>query len=310
MSSCRCSSGGRRRSRPSRPRSRRTSSFCSSPSATARRRSPAAADLHRVGVVGAGRAGRRGCRTARRACWSRASPARASRATSRPATHPARSVASPFDGPSAPRTTARREALSAARAALVRGVRRAAPPHSGRGRRDSSRAPTPRSGRRSGSRRTSRCGSSCARRCSRPRRSAHLLEMLGELLVGEIELLRLERKIDDDVRGSLFQNQREFYLQEQLKAIHRELGRRTATTSPSSRRRSRTKALPAVGRRRARCASCESCGACRRCRPNPRSRATSSTGSSRCRGRSAPTTCSTSRTRARCSTRTTTASRR
>src|SRR5690606_27087170 len=40
----------------------------------------------------------------------------------------------------------------------------------------------------------------------------------------EIEILRLERKIESDVRGSLFQNQREFYLQEQLKAIHRELG--------------------------------------------------------------------------------------
>jgi ATP-dependent Lon protease len=47
---------------------------------------------------------------------------------------------------------------------------------------------------------------------------------LGALLAGEIELLRLERKIEDDVRGSVFQNQREFYLQEQLKAIHRELG--------------------------------------------------------------------------------------
>ena len=51
-----------------------------------------------------------------------------------------------------------------------------------------------------------------------------LLEMLGELLSGEIELLRLERKIDDDVRGAMFQNQREFYLQEQLRVIHRELG--------------------------------------------------------------------------------------
>src|SRR6476619_3348631 len=48
--------------------------------------------------------------------------------------------------------------------------------------------------------------------------------MLAELLRSEIELLRLERKIDDEVRGSLFQNQREFYLQEQLKEIHRELG--------------------------------------------------------------------------------------
>jgi len=47
---------------------------------------------------------------------------------------------------------------------------------------------------------------------------------LGETLVAENEILRLERKIDNDVRGSLFQNQREFYLQEQLKAIHKELG--------------------------------------------------------------------------------------
>jgi ATP-dependent Lon protease len=51
-----------------------------------------------------------------------------------------------------------------------------------------------------------------------------LVRTLDELLTGEIDLLKLERKIDDDVRGSLFQNQREFYLQEQLKAIHRELG--------------------------------------------------------------------------------------
>jgi ATP-dependent Lon protease len=51
-----------------------------------------------------------------------------------------------------------------------------------------------------------------------------LLQSIGDALTSEIDLLRLERKIDDDVRGSLFQNQREFYLQEQLKAIHRELG--------------------------------------------------------------------------------------
>ncbi|HKW09928.1 MAG TPA: endopeptidase La [Gemmatimonadaceae bacterium] len=51
-----------------------------------------------------------------------------------------------------------------------------------------------------------------------------MFRMLAEVLRSEIELLRLERKIDDEVRGSLFQNQREFYLQEQLKAIHRELG--------------------------------------------------------------------------------------
>src|ERR1043166_593960 len=52
-------------------------------------------------------------------------------------------------------------------------------------------------------------------------------ELLGDLhdvISAEIEVLRLERKLDDEVRGSLVQNQREFYLQEQLKAIHRELG--------------------------------------------------------------------------------------
>jgi ATP-dependent Lon protease len=50
------------------------------------------------------------------------------------------------------------------------------------------------------------------------------LRELAELLAGEIDLLRLERKLEDDVRGSVYQNQREFYLQEQLRAIHRELG--------------------------------------------------------------------------------------
>ncbi|CAA9341971.1 MAG: ATP-dependent protease La Type I, partial [uncultured Gemmatimonadaceae bacterium] len=53
---------------------------------------------------------------------------------------------------------------------------------------------------------------------------AELWAELGELLAAEIELLRLERKIEEDVRGSLVQSQREFYLQEQLKAIHKELG--------------------------------------------------------------------------------------
>ena len=51
-----------------------------------------------------------------------------------------------------------------------------------------------------------------------------LFSMLADALTAEVEILRLERKIEGEVRGSLFQNQREFYLQEQLKAIHRELG--------------------------------------------------------------------------------------
>jgi ATP-dependent Lon protease len=51
-----------------------------------------------------------------------------------------------------------------------------------------------------------------------------LLDSLMQTLTSESELLKLERKIDEDVRGAMFQNQREFYLQEQLRAIHKELG--------------------------------------------------------------------------------------
>jgi len=51
-----------------------------------------------------------------------------------------------------------------------------------------------------------------------------LYDSLLEVISSELEILRLERKIDDEVRGSIFRNQREFYLQEQLRAIHRELG--------------------------------------------------------------------------------------
>jgi ATP-dependent Lon protease len=50
------------------------------------------------------------------------------------------------------------------------------------------------------------------------------LSRLIELLRAELELLGLERKLEEDVRGAVVRNQREFFLNEQLKAIHRELG--------------------------------------------------------------------------------------
>lgn len=53
-----------------------------------------------------------------------------------------------------------------------------------------------------------------------PALATWLVDALGR----ELELLALEKKLDEQVRGSLFQNQREFYLQEQLRAIHKELG--------------------------------------------------------------------------------------
>jgi ATP-dependent Lon protease len=53
---------------------------------------------------------------------------------------------------------------------------------------------------------------------------ADLASQLVTVLGSELELLKLEKKLDEQVRGSLFQNQREFFLQEQLRAIHKELG--------------------------------------------------------------------------------------
>jgi ATP-dependent Lon protease len=78
-----------------------------------------------------------------------------------------------------------------------------------------------------------------------------LLDALNQVLAGEIELLRLEKKLDEEVRGSLFQNQREFYLQEQLKAIHRELGNDEADDVIELERQIEAKKLPDAVKARA-----------------------------------------------------------
>jgi len=64
------------------------------------------------------------------------------------------------------------------------------------------------------------------------------------LLGGEIEVLRLERKLDDDTRGAMYQTQREYFLQEQLKAIHRELGQDDGDDVTELDERLRALALP------------------------------------------------------------------
>ena len=79
-----------------------------------------------------------------------------------------------------------------------------------------------------------------------------LLEALARTLAGEVELLRLERKIEDDVRGSLFRNQREFFLQEQLRAIHRELGNEDGDETAELERQLGEAGLPEAVLQRAR----------------------------------------------------------
>ncbi len=50
------------------------------------------------------------------------------------------------------------------------------------------------------------------------------LTLLAEILQREIEIVELERKISHRVRKQMEKSQREYYLREQLKAIHKELG--------------------------------------------------------------------------------------
>jgi ATP-dependent Lon protease len=50
------------------------------------------------------------------------------------------------------------------------------------------------------------------------------LTRLSEILTEELEILRIEQKIEGEVKSQVFKGQKEFYLQEQLKAIRKELG--------------------------------------------------------------------------------------
>lgn len=50
------------------------------------------------------------------------------------------------------------------------------------------------------------------------------LEILAEIIENEIEVLRLEKDIYDRVQNQMDQNQREYYLREQMKVISEELG--------------------------------------------------------------------------------------
>jgi ATP-dependent Lon protease len=49
-------------------------------------------------------------------------------------------------------------------------------------------------------------------------------ELIGRLLAEELEILKIEKKIEGEVKSQVQKNQKEFYLHEQLKAIRKELG--------------------------------------------------------------------------------------
>ena len=67
---------------------------------------------------------------------------------------------------------------------------------------------------------------------------------LGTTLATELELLGLERSVDERVRATIAKGQREFWLAEQLKIIHQELGRDEADDTDELEARVHAKALP------------------------------------------------------------------
>ena len=61
-------------------------------------------------------------------------------------------------------------------------------------------------------------------RCIEERHPVHRLELALKILNNEIEIMKIEGDIAEKVQTAMNQNQRDYYLREQLKAIHQELG--------------------------------------------------------------------------------------
>jgi ATP-dependent Lon protease len=69
------------------------------------------------------------------------------------------------------------------------------------------------------------------------------LRILFEILTREIEILELEKKINNRVKKQLEKSQKEFYLREQIKAIQQELGEQDEKTQEANEYRKKIKAL-------------------------------------------------------------------
>ncbi len=138
------------------------------------------------------------------------------------------------------------------------------------------------------------------------------MDNLNRILIKELEVLELGSKIQSQVQSEVGKNQREYFLREQMKAIQKELGEGDDQTKEIEELAEKIEAAghARARSRRRRCASSIVCRRCRWRRPNTRSRAPTSTGSSRCRGRSGPTRSSICRAPRACSTPITPASRR
>ena len=69
-----------------------------------------------------------------------------------------------------------------------------------------------------------------SRRCSRPSLAYERLQQLQDLLEVEIEKVNIDRRINNKVKKQMEKAQKEYYLNEKIKAIHQELGRKDDRT--------------------------------------------------------------------------------
>lgn len=70
------------------------------------------------------------------------------------------------------------------------------------------------------------------------------LEKIHELLKTEIEVMKIERRIQDRVKHQIGKTQKEYYLQEQMKAIQKELGKEEDSEIASLKEKIRKSAMP------------------------------------------------------------------
>ena len=73
---------------------------------------------------------------------------------------------------------------------------------------------------------------------------AKRLERIAAIMTGDLDMAELEQKIKDRVRDQVEKNQREYYLREQLKAIHDELSGEGGNEIEALRSRILTRGLP------------------------------------------------------------------
>jgi ATP-dependent Lon protease len=120
---------------------------------------------------------------------------------------------------------------------------------------------------------------------ARDRLAARAPQPHRRVLEIEVDKLQVDRRIQSRVKKQMEKAQKEYYLNEKMKAIQKELGRKDEKGNEVDELKKKIEQakMPKEVEEKA-VQELKRLEACRRCRPRPPSRATTSTGSSPCRG--------------------------